>query len=121
MTSDIERITRVETQNLFQDQVIGEVRAEMKEIRTLVHAINSKLSSITHDQALSSRRLEETHKLATDLTVLVDRMVIDETKRNFVAKIGAKALTIAASVGATLITLYQFRYAIWDFLRKVFI
>ena len=120
MTSDIERIASLEVQDRFQDRIIDEMRAELKEVKVLAHAINSQLASITHDHAVSSARIEETHQIANNLAVLVDKMVRDEEKRNYVSKIGAKTLSILAAVGTTLVTMYQFRYAIYEFLRKAF-
>lgn len=121
MKSDVERITALEVRTDMQETVIQEMRAELKEIRDFIQAINSKLASITHDQAQMSARLESTHALTTDIKGRVDGYAREEDNHRYAAKLGIRFFSWLAALGTFLITAYSYRYAILDFIKRVFV
>lgn len=120
MSTELERIAKLEVHNDGQEEVIKELRADLKEIRTLVHAINSKLASITHDHAVTSGKTEETYALANKLSGIVDKMIEAEKERNITIKVGGWVLSALITVGTFSLTVYQYRYTVGEFFKKVF-
>lgn len=120
MSTELERIVKLEVRDDGQEAVIQELRADLKEIRTLVQAINSKLASITHDHAVTSGKTEDTYALANRLSSIVDKMIEAEKERNITIKVGGWVLSALITVGTFAITIYQYRYAIGEFFKKVF-
>lgn len=118
---DGERIAVLEAQGKARGEIIQELRADLKEIRTLILAINSKLSSITYDQSTFSHRLEETHAVAMRVSQQVAEITKEDEHQKMLVSVATRYVIPAiAAVGSLGVMIYQFRYAIGEFLRKVF-
>lgn len=118
---DGERIAALEVQFQARGVLIEELRHELKEIRTLVQSINSKLSSITYDQLAVTARIEQTHAIATHVSSVVDRITNDDEKQAYLISVGTKwVIPFLIAVGTLFTTVYQYRATISEFFRKVF-
>lgn len=118
---DGERLTALEVQYATRGQVIQELRTELKEIRALVYSINDKLASITYAQTSAATRMSETHEKLVHVSKVVEEITSEDEKQRFLLSVGAKAVIPGLiALGTLITTLYQFRYAIGDFFRKVF-
>ena len=120
MTSELERIKGLEVRNDGQDRILTEVKDDMRSIRVDIQQINSKLSSITYDAAQSSKRLEETAAISHDLAKQVKAMLDRDKERDIATKFGLKVAGVLATFFTAFFTMYQMRYAIYEFVKKVF-
>ena len=119
-SSDIPiRVGRLEGGLDAQDDIIRETRVELLQFRESLLEINSKLSSITYDAALTSSRVEGVSKQLDELAGVLAKLSREEDSRKLTYKVGAGVVAVLTAIGTSVLTLTSYWPQIKGFLRSL--
>ena len=119
-SSDIPiRVGRLEGGLDAQDDIIRETRVELIQFRESLLEINSKLSSITYDAALTSSRVEGISKQLDELAGVLAKLSREEDSRKLTYKVGAGVVAVLTAIGTGVLTLTSYWPQIKAFLRSL--